>query len=88
MTLGIDLEHPVAYVHSQNGLAEAFIKRIRIIARTMVMCTKLPISAWGYVVLHAAALVRLRPMATQPLSAYQLVTGYEPDVSHLRVFGC
>ncbi|KAK9951191.1 hypothetical protein M0R45_006648 [Rubus argutus] len=27
-------------------------------------------------------------MATQTLSAYQLVTGYEPNVSHLRVFGC
>ncbi|KAL4564637.1 hypothetical protein LXL04_028704 [Taraxacum kok-saghyz] len=88
MTLGIDLEHPIAYVHSQNGLAEAFIKEIQIIPRTLVMRTKLPISAWGYAVLHEVALVRLRPIATQPLSAYQLVTGYEPDVSHIRVFGC
>ncbi|KAJ9540031.1 hypothetical protein OSB04_026537 [Centaurea solstitialis] len=88
MTLGIDVEHPVAYVHSQNGLAEALIKRLQIIARTLVMRTKLPISAWGYAILHAATLVRLRPIATQPFSAYQLVTGYEPDVSHLRVFGC
>ena len=88
MTLGIHLEHPVAYVHSQNGLAEAFIKRLQMIARTLVMRTKLPVSAWGYAILHAAALVRLRPMATQSLSAYQLVTEYEPDVSHLRVFGC
>ncbi|KAK9947426.1 hypothetical protein M0R45_003052 [Rubus argutus] len=52
MTLGIEVEHPVAYVHTQNGLAEAFIKRLQMIARTL------------------------------------LVTGYEPDVSHLRVFGC
>ncbi|KAK9948438.1 hypothetical protein M0R45_004012 [Rubus argutus] len=88
MTLGIEVEHPVAYVHTQNGLAEAFIKRLQMIARTLVMRTKLPVSAWGYAILHAAALVRLRPMATQTLSAYQLVTGYEPDVSHLRVFGC
>ncbi|KAK9946455.1 hypothetical protein M0R45_011920 [Rubus argutus] len=88
MTLGIEVEHPVAYVHTQNGLAEAFIKRLQMIARTLVMRTKLPVSAWGYAILHATALVRLRPMATQTLSAYQLVTGYEPDVSHLRVFGC
>ncbi|KAJ9558226.1 hypothetical protein OSB04_012840 [Centaurea solstitialis] len=88
MTLGIDVEHPVAYVHSQNGLAEALIKRLQIIARTLVMRTKLPISAWGYAILHAATLVRLRPIATQPFSAYQLVTGYEPDVLHLRMFGC
>ena len=33
-------------------------------------------------------LVRLRPTATKPHSPLQLVTGYEPKVSHLRVFGC
>jgi len=33
-------------------------------------------------------LVRLRPTATQSFSALQLVTVYEPDVSHLRIFGC
>ncbi|KAK9910758.1 hypothetical protein M0R45_034704 [Rubus argutus] len=37
--------------------------------------------------LHAAMLVRLRLTATQPYLALQLVTGYEPDVSHLRIFG-
>ncbi|XP_068314943.1 uncharacterized protein [Pyrus communis] len=33
-------------------------------------------------------LVRLRPTATQPHSLLQLVTGYEPNVLHLCVFGC
>ena len=33
-------------------------------------------------------LIRLRPTDSQPFSAYQLVTGYEPDISHLRTFGC
>ncbi|XP_004309292.1 PREDICTED: uncharacterized protein LOC101304635, partial [Fragaria vesca subsp. vesca] len=37
---------------------------------------------------HAALLIRFRPTAKQPFSAYQLVTGYEPDISHLRIFGC
>jgi hypothetical protein len=59
-----------------------------MIARTLVMRTKLPFSAWDYAILHAAILVRLRPTATQPYSALQLVTGYEPDVSYLRVVGC
>ena len=27
MSIGIKIEHPVAYVHTQNGLAESFIKR-------------------------------------------------------------
>ena len=38
--------------------------------------------------LHAAMLVHLRPIATQPYSPLQLVTAYESDVLHLRVFGC
>ena len=33
-------------------------------------------------------LIRLRPTDHQPFSAYQLVTGYEPEISHLRTFGC
>ena len=28
ISIGIDVQHPVAHVHSQNGLAESFIKRL------------------------------------------------------------
>ena len=59
MALGIDVEHPVSHVHTQNGLAEAFIKRLQLIAHTLLMKTKLSISAWGHAILHAASLVRL-----------------------------
>ena len=38
--------------------------------------------------MHAAALVRLRPSAYHKYSPLQLASGQEPDVSHLRVFGC
>ncbi|KAM1358219.1 hypothetical protein FF2_044719 [Malus domestica] len=87
MSIGVEVEHHVPHVHTQNGLAEAFIKRLQMIARSLVIRTKLPIAAWGHAILHAAKLVRLRPVATQPFSALQLVTGCEPDISHLRVFG-
>ena len=88
MLVGIEVEHHVPHVHTQNGQAEAFIKRLQLIAQTLVMRTKLLVYTWGYAILHAAMLVRLRPTATQPHLPLQLVTGYEPDVSHLRVFGC
>ncbi|KAK9911207.1 hypothetical protein M0R45_035128 [Rubus argutus] len=88
MSIGIDVEHPVPHVYTQNGLAEAAIKRIQMVTRTLVMRTNLPLSAWGHAVLHAAMLIRLRPTATQAFSAQQLVTGYEPSISHLRIFGC
>ena len=88
MSQGIDVEHPVLHVHTQNGLAEATIKRLQMVARVLVMRSNLPESAWGYTILHAALLIRFRPTRLQPFSAYQLVTGYEPDISHLRIFGC
>ncbi|KAM1172137.1 hypothetical protein ACFX2G_022752 [Malus domestica] len=45
MSIGINMEHPVSHVHTQNGMTEAFIKCIQLIARTLVMRTKLPVFA-------------------------------------------
>ena len=61
--LGIGVEHPVSHVHTQNGLVESFIKCIQIIARTLLLRTKLGSTVWGHVVLHAATLIRIRPTA-------------------------
>ncbi|KAM0976791.1 hypothetical protein PS2_019386 [Malus domestica] len=80
MSVGIKVEHLVPHVPTQKGLVEAFIKRVQLIAQTLVKKTKLPVFAWGYAILHEAMLVRLRPIATQPHSLLQLVTGYEHDV--------
>lgn len=88
MSIGIKVEHPVAHVHTQNGLAESFIKRIQWIARPLLMKSKLPIYAWGHAVLHAAALIRIRPTGYQKYSPSQLVFGQEPNISHLKIFGC
>ncbi|KAJ0919088.1 putative RNA-directed DNA polymerase [Helianthus annuus] len=88
MSIGIKVEHPVAHVHTQNGLAESLIKRLQIIARPLLMRCKLPSSAWGHAILHAAALIRLRPTADHEYSPLQLVSGREPNLSHLKIFGC
>ena len=63
-SLGIEVEHPVAYVHTQNGLAESLIKHIQIIARTILLRTNLNDTTRGHAVLYAAALIRLRPTAS------------------------
>ena len=36
MAMGIKVEHSVPHVHTQNGLAEALIKRIKVIARPLL----------------------------------------------------
>ena len=88
MSIGINVQHPVAHIHSQNGLAESFIKRLQLIARPLLLKTKLPLSAWGHAIIHAANLICLRPTTNHDLSPLQLAKGYQPNISHLRVFGC
>jgi len=88
MSIGIDIEHPVAHVHTQNVLAESFIKRIKLIARPLLMRSKLPISTWGHAILHAATLIHIRPKSYHNSSPLKLVSGQEPNISHLRIFGC
>ena len=62
MSIGINVEHLVAHVHTQNGLAKSFIKRLQLIARPLLMRAKLPTSVWGHAILHAASLARIRPV--------------------------
>lgn len=88
MAMGVSVEYPVAHVHTQNGLAGSLIKRIQLIARPLLMRSQLPVSAWGHAVLHAAELIRIRPSSEHRYSPSQLLTGHEPDVSHLKTFGC
>ena len=47
MSIGIDVQYSIAHVHTQNGLVESFIKRLQLIARPLLLNTKLPLLAWG-----------------------------------------
>jgi hypothetical protein len=84
----IQVEHPVAHVHTQNGLAESLIKILQLIARPLLMKYNLSSSALGHTILHVAALIKLRPTAFHKFSPLQLVSGREPNLSHLKIFGC
>jgi hypothetical protein len=88
MALRIQVRHSVPYVHTQNSLAEYLIKRIKLVARPLLMNFFLPMSCWGHAVLHAADLQQLRPTAYHDSSPLELVRGDPPRISHLRKFGC
>ena len=47
MAVGINVEHLVAHVHTQNGLAESFIKLLQLIAKPLLMKSKFCISFLG-----------------------------------------
>jgi hypothetical protein len=48
---GIIHETCIEYNHAQNGSAEGHIKSIQQVARTMLLGSQLPASAWGHAVL-------------------------------------
>ena len=83
VSVEIKVEHPVAHVHTQNGLAESFVKRLQLIARPLLMKSELPTTVWGHSILHAALLVRLRSTQYNKYSPSQLVFGHEPNIAHL-----
>ena len=85
---GIALTYAVPYEHSQNGLAEAYIKKIQLVVRFLLIYAKLQSSLWGHAVLHAAALLRFRPTLLHTQTPLELVSRKLPNISHLRTFGC
>ena len=88
MSVGIDVEYLVAHTHTQNGLAKSLIKRLQLIARPLLLRTKLSLSAWGHAILHATTLIRIRLITNHDCSPLQLALGSQPNVSHFRIFGC
>ena len=59
-----------------------------MIARPLLIKTKLPISAWGHAILYATSLVRIRPTAYHKYSPLQLIFGQQPNIFHFHIFGC
>jgi hypothetical protein len=87
MAQGIEVQHSVPYVHTQNGLTESLIKIIKLIARPLLQGCNLPTSCWGHAVLHATDLVQLRPIVDHTTSPLQLICGDQSSISHMQKFG-
>ena len=87
MSVGINVEHHVAHTHTQNSLVESLIKHLQLIARPLLIKTKLLTFTWEHAIMHAASLVRIRPTTYHEYSPSQLVLGKQPNISHLRIFG-
>ena len=45
MSVGIDVEYPIAHAHTQNGLVESLIKCLQLMVRPLLLRTKLSLSA-------------------------------------------
>jgi hypothetical protein len=83
MIQGIEVQHSVLYVYTQNSLDVSLIKRIKLIARPLLHNYILPITCWGHAVLHAADLIQLQPTAYHSTSLLYLVCGNALSIFHL-----
>jgi hypothetical protein len=81
MAQGIEVQHLVPYVHTQDGLVESLIKRIKLIARPLLHNCNLRITCWEHVVLHDAHLIQLRPTAYHSVSPLCIVHGNALSIS-------
>lgn len=85
---GIELTYSIPYEHAQNGLAEAFIKKIQLIVRPLLFHANLLPKYWGHAVLHVVVLLTLRPTLLHTQTPLEIASKRVPQVSHLCTFGC
>ena len=71
---GIELTYSMPYEHAQNGLAEAYIKKIQLIVCPLLFHTNLSPILWDHAVLHATTLLRLRPTLLHTQSPVEPLT--------------
>ena len=87
--LGIKHETSIAYQPQQNGRAERVNRILIEKARCMLAESKLPYRFWAEAVFTACYLANRSPKrCLGGRTPEELWTGYKPDLSNLKVFGC
>jgi hypothetical protein len=75
--------------HEFMGKVERLIRTLRSMTIAMLETADLPLLLWPFAVTYAAYLKNRIPHASlENLSPYKVETGNDPDLSHIRVFGC
>jgi len=60
ISIGIEVKHPIAHVHTQNILVESLLKRLKLVVRPLLMRVNLPMATWGYATLHVTLLIHIK----------------------------
>ncbi|KAJ9544405.1 hypothetical protein OSB04_024112 [Centaurea solstitialis] len=88
-THGIKMRFPCPYTSPQNGKAERTIRIINNTLRTSLIQASLPPKFWVEALLSSVHTFNLLPSTTiQYKTPFEVLFGFSPTYSHLRVFGC
>ncbi len=85
---GIAHQTSAPYSPQQNGAAERMNRTIVEMARTMLYHAEHSKGMWAEAVSHAAYILNRLPTSTTGVSPYRRWFGKDPDLQHLRVWGC
>ncbi|KAJ9563458.1 hypothetical protein OSB04_008618 [Centaurea solstitialis] len=88
-THGIKIRFSCPYTSQQNGKAERTIRTINNTLRTSLIQASLPPKFWVEALLSAVHTFNMLPSTTiQYKTPFEVLFGFFPTYSHLRVFGC
>ena len=72
----------------QNGFIERANRTLATLARAMLIDSNLPPEFWGLALSHAAFVSNRACHSGAERTPYEQVTGVQPDLTDLRVWGC
>ena len=85
---GIQHQKSAPYSPEQNGKAERLNRTLEERTRALLYDSSLTLNLWAEAMNTASYLRNLAPVAGLPKTPWELFYGVQPDVSHLRTFGC
>lgn len=87
---GIIHETSTPYQPKENGKSERYIRTIQNRASCLLFTAGAPASKWDRAIAHASLLNNVLPNKRNPNNAspFEILHGYPPNLSLLRVWGC
>ena len=84
---GFTLEETGADASSQNGMAERPNRTYGEMMRCMLHSSELGPEFWSFALIYAVYIRNRLPHTSIKMSPYEAITGLQPDLTNLRIFG-